>query len=153
MPTKKDFKGYYRVLRYKQNNSPRNTIINTITKGYNRSKTIVWDFSICDTKLWPFCVNTFLLNKLKSLNNIPLQDLIEETHGRQGKSSNHYIRNKSYLCAEARKRLSELNLYRRKHFFSLRVNGKVRIYGFLYGNLFQVLWLDKNHKIYPTDLS
>ena len=41
--------------------------------------------------------------------------------------------------------------YNEDYIFSLRLEGKVRIYGFRIQNYLEILWVDLNHEIYPVD--
>ncbi len=54
------------------------------------------------------------------------------------------------LCKEARKRLQKLNLDDIDELFSLRVGGKVRIWGIRRGRVFQILWFDFEHEVCPS---
>lgn len=129
----------------------------SISKGANskaasiKHERILWDFRYVDTSMWPFVVNESLLKKLKDISNTSMMDLMSETHGKRGRSSSHYIRNQWMLSSKARHRLHDLRLWGQPNLFSLRLTGTTRIYGFLYnGNIFRVLWLDKDHVIVQT---
>jgi hypothetical protein len=57
------------------------------------------------------------------------------------------------LCAAAQKRLAERRLdevMEEQELFRFRVSATVRLWGFIKGSVFHVLWWDANHKVYPT---
>lgn len=55
----------------------------------------------------------------------------------------------SRLLPEALRRLEELNLGDMTKIGRFRVWKKPRLYGFMEGNVFHVLWWDPEHEIYP----
>lgn len=89
-----------------------------------------------------------ILSKLAEFENMTWREIKQQTHGEKGKSSNHFV-DISKLCKEAQKRLSQLQLT--ENIFSLRIKGKVRIYGVLESRVFEILWYDPNHEIYPIE--
>ncbi|MDH2424707.1 hypothetical protein [Sphaerisporangium sp. TRM90804] len=52
--------------------------------------------------------------------------------------------------AAARERLEELRLSDMTKISRLRLGGKVRLYGFMEGNCFHVVWWDPEHQIWPS---
>ncbi len=54
------------------------------------------------------------------------------------------------LCSAAQKRLSELKKDEWEELFSLRLSGKVRIWGIKEGNILWLLWWDPNHEVCPS---
>lgn len=50
------------------------------------------------------------------------------------------------------KRLVELERDDETAVHTLRVNGKYRIYGILREHIFYVLWIDREHEMYPSQL-
>lgn len=80
-----------------------------------------------------------------------------EIHGeRVGKKSKrkppdkrHKAYDLSLICEEAYKRLVTLQLDDRETIFRFRFGGMIRIYGFIVGTEFHLLWYDPDHKIYP----
>ena len=64
------------------------------------------------------------------------------------KKQNHFI-SVSDMIKEAGQRLEQLGIVE-DELFSLRVNGKMRIFGILRTGEFEILWLDCNHEICPS---
>lgn len=54
------------------------------------------------------------------------------------------------IVPEAQKRLAELRLDDCEQLFSLRFQGKPRLWGRRFGNIFSALWWDSEHAICPT---
>lgn len=50
----------------------------------------------------------------------------------------------------SRERLEELSLSDMTKISRLRLGGKVRLYGFMEGNCFHVVWWDPEHQIWPS---
>lgn len=53
---------------------------------------------------------------------------------------------------DAVRRLDVLGLADMTKIWRLRATGKGRLYGFLHGNVFHVVWWDPEHEIWPTPL-
>jgi len=64
------------------------------------------------------------------------------------KKSHHHV-SVSDLIKEAQDRLGELHIYE-DELFSLRLNGKGRLFGILSEGIFQIVWYDCNHEICPS---
>ncbi|MGM0302107.1 hypothetical protein IGI66_001724 [Enterococcus sp. AZ048] len=64
------------------------------------------------------------------------------------KKNNHFI-NVSDMIKEAGQRLDYLGIVE-DQLFSLRITGKMRIFGILRTGEFEVLWLDCDHEICPS---
>lgn len=56
------------------------------------------------------------------------------------------------LCKEALARLSKIGHEDMTKIQRLEFTGKQRLYGFLEGNIFHVLWWDPEHEVYPSKL-
>lgn len=72
-----------------------------------------------------------------------------ERHGKKGKSKHHYI-SISDIISTAQKRLQKLDLDDVDQLFSIRLKGKLRIWGIRTFSYFKVLWFDFNHEICPS---
>ena len=72
-----------------------------------------------------------------------------EPKGRGRGSKNHEIE-VSRIIPEAQERLVELHKADYDVLFSLRVSGKIRIWGIREGRVFQILWFDFEHEICPS---
>lgn len=111
-----------------------------------------WVFSseelICQDEnsyIQPNCV----LAKLAEYESMTWREIKQKTYGDKNKTCNHFITDLSKLHAYAKKRLEELHIT--ENFFSLRLEGKVRIYGLLQNRVFEIMWYDNKHEIYPID--
>lgn len=118
----------------------------------------VWSFKrMSREKKWVFnndivrtsdnCIDSqCVLAKLASFETMTWGEIKRQTHDKANKSSNHFV-DLENLCPDAQKRLRELNI--NENLFSLRINNKTRIYGVLESHVFEILWYDTNHEIYP----
>lgn len=88
--------------------------------------------------------------KLKEFENNTWEEIRLYSHGK-GKSNNHNVSIQK-LCKEARERLDILGFSDHSEIYSLRLDGKLRIYGFKELNYLDIIWIDFNHEIYPTSL-
>lgn len=110
----------------------------------------VWCFSKHDTNhaRWSFSqcngIYSKIITKLISFermtwNQIRIAD----------RDNNHFV-SISGMIREARKRAKELKLDY-DELFSLRLEGKLRLYGFIEGKIFYIIWYDPEHEIYPCE--
>jgi hypothetical protein len=53
---------------------------------------------------------------------------------------------------QARDRLEAIGLADQTRISRLRLGGTERLYGFLLGNVFHVVWWDPRHEIWPSEL-
>lgn len=107
-----------------------------------------WSFGACDTDptiRWAFykqrMEETFwdtILPKLKEFEAMTLSAIFVD-----GKKQNHGI-DVQTLNKDARKRLEELRV-EAEAVHSLRLGGNLRIYGYLEGSVYHILWYDDNH--------
>lgn len=89
--------------------------------------------------------------KLESYESNTWSEILSYSHRRKdGSVSNNHPVPVAKLSKEAKNRLEELK-YNIDELFSLRLEGKVRIYGFRVQNYLEILWVDLNHEIYPVD--
>ncbi len=94
---------------------------------------------------------TRIYPKLVSYESNTWTEILHYTHNRKGMNvTNNHLVPVANLSKEARKRLEELK-YDEDYIFSLRLEAKVRIYGFRIQNYLEILWVDLNHEIYPVD--
>jgi len=54
------------------------------------------------------------------------------------------------LCIQAQNRLRSLGLDAGGSLVQLDIGGKARLWGMLHHNIFQLLWIDPQHEVYPT---
>lgn len=104
-----------------------------------------WAFKSSDTKYWPLAVVgsgdsiwSKVLPRLKSFETQSWREifLIDKEH-------NHSIAVNS-LNPIARKRLGELKI-EAESIYSLRIDSTTRLYGYMNGSVFSILWYDSNH--------
>lgn len=115
----------------------------------------VWSFKSldnCYTK-WGFthADNLYgdVISKLKDNEGMTWGQIFSAAGGRSHGTNSHY-ENVSDLIPEAQKRWSELHLEEYDRVFSLRLTNRHRLYGILEDGVFQVVWFDQEHEIYPV---
>jgi len=82
-----------------------------------------------------------VLDKLKGFERMSWPEI--------GSSGSHFIP-LNMIVKEARQRLVELNLDDTDELYSLRVSGKVRLWGLRSNDKFSLLWWDPDHEICPS---
>ena len=119
------------------------------------SKNPAWIFSKHDHlhSKWSlkYCNNLYedIILKLKSFEGMTWDEINKQQHGKFGKSSNHFVKIAD-LTKEAQKRIQILGIID-DVVYSLRLEGKLRLYGMLEDGIFNIIWYDKNHEIYPVE--
>lgn len=100
------------------------------------------------------CRNVFfekIYPKLKDLESNTWDEIRLQTHrGKGGMKSNNHLVQVGKLCEKARKRLVDLKLDDNDELYSLRLEGKIRIYGIRKENYLDIIWVDLNHEVYPV---
>lgn len=104
-----------------------------------------WNFHTCDNEYWAFTQEAVgdmlwqeILPHLQELEKLEWQEIVL-----QAKKQNHSIEPNG-LNKVARDRLDELNI-EAESLISLRLNGTHRLYGFLVGSVFSILWFDQDY--------
>jgi hypothetical protein len=92
---------------------------------------------------------TEVMPKLVHFENQDWNTLVREVYGPNKKTKHHNIQI-SKIIPEAQKRLKELKYDDIDELFSVRLTGKIRLWGFRKFNYFQLLWVDLNHEICPS---
>jgi hypothetical protein len=87
--------------------------------------------------------------KLKDFESMSWNELEKQTHGKEGKSKHHSVSIYD-LDPEAQKRLEILQLDDIDKLFSLRLTGKIRIWGIRVRSFLKILWFDFDHSVYPV---
>ncbi len=90
-----------------------------------------------------------ILDKLKSFECSKWNELETQSFGSKGKSKHHSV-DISNIIKEAQKRLIELHLDDIDQLFSLRLDGKSRIWGIRESGYLKILWFDPDHEICPS---
>lgn len=87
--------------------------------------------------------------KLKEFEKRTWEDIERETYGERNKTKHHFVKIDRFI-KEARDRLSEKKLNDTDELFSLRLEGKIRVYGNRKLNYMEIIWVDPNHEICPS---
>lgn len=87
--------------------------------------------------------------KLKVFEKRTWEDIEKETYGEKNKTKHHFVKIDKFI-KEARERLSEKKLNDTDELFSLRLEGKIRIYGNRKLNYMEIIWIDPYHEICPS---
>lgn len=132
--------------KIKQKNEPKGNVIvqrELPEKYYDMNPS--WRFSVCDKGMWSFSKEKvgekFWEEILPYLQGLELQTWGDILVG--AKKQNHSI-DVTGLNKIASDRLENLCI-EAESIISLRITGKHRIYGYMSGSAFQVLWVDFNH--------
>ncbi|MEV0356617.1 hypothetical protein AB0H71_11190 [Nocardia sp. NPDC050697] len=72
------------------------------------------------------------------------------THSKGGSRPLHHSQSVSSICADAQRRLSDLEIVV-DEVFRLWHGNLPRLWGYLSGAVFNIVWWDRNHRIYPTE--
>ena len=114
-----------------------------------------WRFKKCDKThpRWSVYSNGVvapdLIEKLISFEGMTWGEIQAASGGKsEGNGSNSHFEEVRKMSPEARKRLMYLNIYE-DTLFSLRLTGRSRLYGIINDGIFEVLWLDRKHEVYP----
>lgn len=116
-----------------------------------------WSLALADYDgKWGFTTEVFrsewcgkILQKLKNYESNKWTEIANPTSGRSSGTRNHHVV-VSNLIKSAKKRLRELDLDDLDQLYSLRLEGKVRLYGVVHGHVFKIIWYDTNHEICPS---
>ena len=136
--------GSKKQVRQRQSPSPDAPSIRQDPNSYY-SRTPSWNFNICDTVNWAFTRETVgdviwteIIPRLKSWESQTWQDILVKQN-----KSNHSI-DFEKLNPKVRKLIAQKKL-ESEMLISLRLNGTHRLYGFIVGTVFNVLWYDPDH--------
>lgn len=112
--------------------------------GQYYSQTPAWTFSNADTEMWAFSQNHIgdlwseILPKLQGFETQTWSEILV-THKKQNHSLNLADLNKA-----AQERLASRYI-EAESLISLRLSGKQRLYGYMTGRVFNILWYDDDH--------
>lgn len=106
-----------------------------------------WSFSKCDLESdkWALDSSDFfadIMPKLVSFERRKWKDIIDDN------KHNHWISCDDF-CKAAQQRLIELKLYY-DELFSLRLTGRVRLFGYIENGVYYIVWYDHDHEICPS---
>ena len=105
-----------------------------------------WGF---DTKVFrnDWCVR--ICRKLKEFEKLTWGQLANQPKGRGSGTKHHHVSVKR-LTKKAKKRLQrDLEWGDIEEIYSLRLDGKTRIYGVVIEREFNIIWYDPNHEVLP----
>lgn len=89
--------------------------------------------------------------KLKEFENKNWYEIEQELFFGMGRNkTKHHSIKISDLSSAAQKRLTKLRITDVDSIFSLRLEGKLRIFGIRKFNYLQILWVDRNHEVCPS---
>lgn len=104
-----------------------------------------WCFKMCDSERWAFSQERIgdaiwkeILPKLQAFENQKWSEILTKA-----KKQNHSIEAKD-LNPDAQKRLAQRHI-EQDSIISLRLSATHRIYGYITGAVFNILWYDGNH--------
>ncbi len=87
-----------------------------------------------------------LIKKLSDFCSMTWQNILYASGGKsKGHGNNNHLCKVSKFCEDAKKRLEKLHMEDVDSLFSLRLSGKVRIYGVRENNIFKPIWYDQYH--------
>ncbi|OEJ34194.1 hypothetical protein [Streptomyces subrutilus] len=90
-----------------------------------------------------------MLSKMSEVEKMTVQEMRNASGGKLYKE---YATEDTGIIREARDRLTSLGLSDMTKIGRIRFAGTQRLYGFLEGTVFHVLWWDPNHEVYPSKL-
>jgi len=89
---------------------------------------------------------------LSGCKNKTWAEVEKESTGGKKRHYKHRSYDTGLIINEAYARLGELKLDDMDKIFRFRLDGKKRLYGFVIGHMFYLVWYDRLHKIYPVDI-
>jgi len=127
------------------------TSIENIPKSL-KEKSPVWVFSKIDIygkwgwiNLDRHTLTQVILRKIKKFETMKWGEI-------QKQRSKHHSMPVANICSDAQKRLKEIGIFDIDELFSFNINGKKRIWGLKDRFIFEVLWWDPEHEVYPVPL-
>jgi len=117
-----------------------------------------WSLDLADYRgKWGFDTKVFrdkwckeIRPKLLSFEDFTWGQLASQPKGRGAGTKHHHV-SVSNLIKDAQKRLKkDLKYDDIDEFFSLRLSGKIRIYGIIINEIIYLVWYDPMHEILPV---
>lgn len=94
------------------------------------------------------CWDAEIEPKLKEFEKLTWQEIDDFYSGSGHKM--HHSHDRKDICAEARSRMTEIEIFDTK-VFRFRLGGTRRLWGVRRAALFEIIWYDPTHQIYPTE--
>jgi len=92
-----------------------------------------------------------LLSVLEGMGQLTWREVKAlETHSEHKTHRLHHSQPVESICASAQRRLDDLEL-QLTEVFRLRHGNMLRIWGYVQGAVFYILWFDRNHRVCPSD--
>ena len=122
-----------------------------LPSGDRSEERICWRFTHLDPE-GPWCLagleQSEILGLLTAMSQFESQTINELFHKGEWPGKCHDVA--TLPNKQAHERLSELGLADQTKIWKLRINGPGRVYGFLTGNVFHVVWWDPKHEVWPS---
>lgn len=112
------------------------------SKSLDLDQKIGWNFSRMDKQgkfKCTLCLLEPYTEKLVALEGVTIDNILKKKH-------NHPM-NTDKLSRDAKARVDVLNI-EEETLFQLDIGTPARIWGILEGNIFHIVWLDRNHEVY-----
>ena len=90
-----------------------------------------------------------VFQKLRDFDSMTWDALLKDRRGKSRGNANHWIP-KEKLSKKARDRLNDVKRFDIEEVFSLRLTGKIRIFGVRNGSVLEILWYDPKHEVCPS---
>lgn len=103
-----------------------------------------WGRSRVTAQVW----GEAILPKLWGFDSMTWGEIMGASGGRAAGTNHHPVKVED-LSKAARDRLREIELDDVEELFSLRLDGRKRIYGIRDGRILELLWYDPDHTVYP----
>jgi hypothetical protein len=91
-----------------------------------------------------------LLCLLEEMSRLTWREVKDMRTGGRRSSPKHHDQPVKSICGAAQRRLADLEIDVER-VFRLRHGSSIRVWGYLAGPLFRILWYDREHKVYPGD--
>lgn len=123
--------------------------------SYKQTKP-VWSFDLADFdhEQWSVLnidfINKEIFKTLKSFEGMTWQEIDSASGGRKKGTNNHFILFED-MIKEAQDRADDLNLLQHESLYSLRIQGKIRLFGVLNDGIYHIVWYDSDHAICPSE--
>ncbi|WP_051364895.1 hypothetical protein [Rhodococcus sp. JG-3] len=105
-----------------------------------------WDWDLSPRELFN------VLSLLSGLSNLTWREVKAQTYNGRGQARRvlHKSQPVDSICAEAQARLESLSI-QTESVFRLRHGSDIRVWGYLEGALFHIVWYDRAHAVCPVD--
>ena len=89
-----------------------------------------------------------IFEKLKEYESMKWEEIMKASGGKKTGNNNHFV-SIDGIIKEVKDYLNEIRSDDFDELFSLRLNGRKRLYGILNDKVFKIVFYDRNHVIYP----